>query len=424
MTSNNNVFFQTAYNIAKQLAKDAIWYNNCCNWTGHQVDYINGAAKLVTASFSADPYHGLSGIATFLSKIVSKTQDPILTWTLEGCVNSVCIILQKETNLGNYGLYSGKLGAAYHLWKIGKAQNRAAWSELAIKTVLALKNIPPADHEIDIISGAAGAIPALLEMHQVEAEDAFLKMAKRCGDFLLDKAIKGQQSWSWISIPNTQHGLTGYSHGAAGIALALLELGSYTQEQKYTHAASMGFNYEKEWFNPSLSNWADLREYQPHSAPSYSYVWCHGAPGIALSRLRAFQLTQDEQHLSTARIAAETTYKNVQETLQGQQANFSICHGIAGNADILLSAASFFNEPKYRLLAEQAGQLGYTNFDQTGLPWPSGVSDPQNPMNTQTETPGLMLGLAGTGYFFLRLAFPNEMESQLIVNLNQKQAVY
>ncbi|BDS09688.1 lanthionine synthetase LanC family protein [Aureispira anguillae] len=424
MTSNKEIFFQTAYSIAKHLAKEAIWYNNTCNWTGHQVDAINGSFKVVTTSFSADPYNGLSGIATFLSMIVSKTNDPILTWTLEGTVNNVIQILQKENKLGNYGVYAGKLGAAYHLWKIGRQQNRPEWSNLGLKIIAALAPIALTDHEIDIISGAAGAIPVLLELHQEEEQDVFLEMAKKCGDFLIEKAQKDDQWWYWLTIPTTPYGLTGYSHGAAGIALGLLELGVYTQEDRYLQAATMGFNYEQQWFDAPQANWPDLREYKGQGPTSCSSIWCHGAPGIALSRLRAYELTQNESYKQAAQIALKTTYQSVLDMLNGKSGllNFSICHGIAGNSDILLSGAEVFDDPNYRSLAEYVGQFGNTQFGQTGIPWPSGVNDPSGLLNGQTETPGLMLGLAGTGYFFLRLAFPKEFKSALLAATTKKNS--
>ena len=42
------------------------------------------------------------------------------------------------------------------------------------------------------------------------------------------------------------------------------------------------------------------------------------------------------------------------------------------------------------------GLTGIEKYGHSRLPWPSGVISKQ-------KTPGLMMGIAGTGYFFLRL---------------------
>ena len=145
-------------------------------------------------------------------------------------------------------------------------------------------------------------------------------------------------------------------------------------------------------------------------------MWCHGAPGIALSRLRAYQITSRVDFLQEARTALQTTATSVANQLrQPQLANYSLCHGVAGNADILLSAGLLLNDISYIQLAQQAGLLGIELYDKTGTVWPSGVNDPSGNTQGGEETPGLLLGLAGTGHFYLRLAFPSEIDSVLLI---------
>ena len=144
----------------------------------------------------------------------------------------------------------------------------------------------------------------------------------------------------------------------------------------------MGFNYERMTFNPSVQNWPDLREMNGTSTattPVYGETWCHGAPGIALSRLRAWELTGDQNFRNEAEIALATTYKNVyqQLTQSSDSANYSLCHGLAGNADILLVGAQKLQKQHvFSKVAAQAGELGIEKHDKTGLNWLSGVNDP------------------------------------------------
>ena len=65
-------------------------------------------------------------------------------------------------------------------------------------------------------------------------------------------------------------------------------------------------------------------------------VWCHGAPGIALSRLRAYEITGDERSKAEALIALQTARAFTELALQTGTMNFCLCHGLAGNAEVLL----------------------------------------------------------------------------------------
>ncbi|WP_442168444.1 lanthionine synthetase LanC family protein, partial [Rhizobium leguminosarum] len=81
-----------------------------------------------------------------------------------------------------------------------------------------------------------------------------------------------------------------------GIAWALLELHRETSLEAFRIAAEEGFRYEQHWFSPEQENWPDLRNYQAKATGTkqslaYSTAWCHGAPGIGLSRLRAYEIS-------------------------------------------------------------------------------------------------------------------------------------
>jgi lantibiotic modifying enzyme len=64
-------------------------------------------------------------------------------------------------------------------------------------------------------------------------------------------------------------------------------------------------------------------------------AWCHGAPGIALSRLRAYEILKDNAYEAEALVAVETTRHAVESRRLSANANYSLCHGLAGNAEVL-----------------------------------------------------------------------------------------
>jgi len=125
-------------------------------------------------------------------------------------------------------------------------------------------------------------------------------------------------------------------------------------------------------------------------------AWCHGAPGIGMARLGLHRLLPEEPEvLNEANIAVQTTAATLIPTPRGA-GNFSLCHGDGGNADLLIMASDVLARPELRGQAEAAGIRAFEQFEDQGLPWPCGVPG-------AGETPNLLLGLAGIGYFLLRL---------------------
>ena len=88
--------------------------------------------------------------------------------------------------------------------------------------------------------------------------------------------------------------------------------------------------------------------------------------------------------------------------------NYSLCHGSSGNSDLLILADDLVPGSGDRPLAESVGRQGIEVFEQTGSPWPCGVQD-------AGETPNLLLGLAGIGYFYLRLHDSRRVPSVLVL---------
>jgi lantibiotic modifying enzyme len=411
-------YFKVAHSIGIRLCRDAIWHGNRCNWLGNNVEVFDNKYQSVTQTFGSNFYTGLSGIAYFLSKLFMATQDGVILHTLNGTLNNVVQMMDEE-ELGNFGIYSGKIGVAIKLIEIGEELNRPYLIEKGFSVLKTLSQKEIQEFEIDVIAGAAGVIPSVLSIYKKHQNHShLLQLAIKCGNFLLTKADKGDKGWSWITVGNTM-GLTGYSHGVAGIGLAFLELFDTTGDERFYEAAFSSFAYESSWFSAKEGNWPDLRTNDGNQGKPLEFIiaWCHGAPGIALSRMKAYELTDNESFKQEAYIALETTYKKLHDELQNPQSrsNYSLCHGIAGNADILLRGYQMFGEPKYKAIAEKVGNLGAERFEQTGLDWPSGVSDPTGGSTGQEFAPGMMLGTSGTGYFYLRLADPQNIKTVLLL---------
>ena len=270
------------------------------------------------------------------------------------------------------------------------------------------------EREFDLLSGDAGAIVAFLLFREMLDDTTLLDQAVLLGDELLQNADDSGTGYSWRSPSlHYRHNLTGFSHGTAGVGYALLELFQVTGDIKYRVAAERAFEYERSWFNAEKGNWPDFREKgnqsKRHPLPlSYATFWCHGAPGIGLARLRAYEILNDATCRDEAHVALDTTYAILEMALHVGNVNFSLCHGLAGNAEILLYGRQILGQKwtDKSALAFEVAEAGIEISKRQGGAWPCGVP--------KGETQGLLLGLAGIGHFYLRLHNP-EIPSILLL---------
>jgi lantibiotic modifying enzyme len=253
-------------------------------------------------------------------------------------------------------------------------------------------------------------------MYKVLHENKIFELAMKLGDELLSSSTQEKVGLSWNSKVNgvdSQHNLTGFSHGAAGIGYSLLELYLNTDRKKYREAAEQAFAYENNWFNSEYGNWPDFRIAHQLAGSNreeftYATAWCHGAPGIGLARLRAFQILQEETQLNDSLVALRTAIRSINDMNSFSGSNFSLCHGLAGVCELLIYGASILKDDSYNSVASDVGKYGIDKYAKPGLTWPCGI---------QTgETPDLMLGLAGIGYFYLRLLDIQKVPSILIIS--------
>ena len=169
----------------------------------------------------------------------------------------------------------------------------------------------------------------------------------------------------------------------------------------------MAFAYEDSYFNPEVGNWLDLRPFpsEPGGARSvpYAVTWCHGAPGITLSRLRA--MTLDPAHRESLAAMActglRTTLKAIEQKMQLPRHDATLCHGLAGLNEVLWTAGLLLDEKSHRASARAIALNMIEKHSEVG-DWPTGV--PSGGPN-----PSFMVGTAGIGYHFLRLDSPEHV---------------
>jgi lantibiotic modifying enzyme len=233
----------------------------------------------------------------------------------------------------------------------------------------------------------------LLVLNAMQPDGDYVLRAAALADVLCDKNIRDNR---WAPPPPGQRPLTGFAHGAAGVGYALSALSDATRNPGYRHAATVAFGYERAVFDPAQGNWPDFRApvNTAQAGVAFAVQWCHGAPGIALSRLYAMQ--GDDGCRAEVAAGLATTRRAITHRLAGHTGNFSLCHGLAGNAEALRCASDIAGAPSEEglAIAMQVAEYGLERYPDRDRKWPCGVPD-----GTSYD---LMRGLAGIGHFYLR----------------------
>ncbi|RCJ42659.1 lanthionine synthetase [Nostoc minutum NIES-26] len=368
------------------------------NWIG--LGYVHEAERFRLQVLGNSLYDGRSGVALFLAALSQVTNDSrsrdlalralqplrrqIQTLNLES--------RQLMARLMGIGGGTGLGSIIYGLVKVSQflkdetllpdAQALAEWMT---------PELIAADKKLDIMSGSAGAILGLLSLHRVTGNTKVLEKAIACGEHLLEQRISYEdapKAWQTIG----EKPLTGFSHGAAGIAYALLRLYAVTQNQAYYEAALESIEYERSVFSESHGNWPDFRSLEPNQPPSFPVVWCHGAAGIGLARLGCVELVDIPGIEREIEIALQTTQN------YGLEASDHLCCGNLGRAEVLLVGSQRYSRSDWREIALQNATNVVAKAKRTGA-YQMFVNLPSSVFH-----PSLFRGTAGIGYELLRLA--------------------
>jgi type 2 lantibiotic biosynthesis protein LanM len=348
-------------------------------------------------------YDGLPGVALFLAHLGALTGEGRYTALARAALAAQRRQLERGgalfTAVGGFNGWGGVIYALTHL--------AAVWREPALRDeaealVGRLPDLIERDEVLDVIGGAAGCLGALLALDRCSPSGASLAAAVQCGDRLLARAQPREHGIGWATPIEAAGPLTGFSHGAAGMAWALLELAARTGEERFRSAARAAVAYERGLFSAEARNWPDLRtrEARDGGGAGFMTAWCHGAAGIGLARLRGLAHLDDAETRAEIDAALETT------RTQGFGGNHSLCHGDLGNLELLLQASATLADPRWRAETDRLAAVILESIERDG--WRCGLPAP-------VESPGLMTGLAGIGYGLLRLADPVRVPSVLVL---------
>ncbi|EPN2807633.1 type 2 lanthipeptide synthetase LanM [Serratia marcescens] len=177
---------------------------------------------------------------------------------------------------------------------------------------------------VDIVGGVSGIIIVCCRMYKITASKKLFDIISTLVEMVISRAIytdENKVSWG--------RKLTGFAHGNAGVTYALLLANELLGNKNISKISLKALSYENNF--KIASGWKDLRI--NNSGVDFN-SWCHGAPGIYLSRRAILDecpsITQEIRLI----IREDIAHYHSSAYLREQNTDQSLCHGIYGNSII------------------------------------------------------------------------------------------
>jgi len=403
-------FLDEASALADRLAESATWDGACATWLARAIppgeDPEGPEAHPELVGLDATVYRGTAGVALVLARVAARTGERAHRRAARGAMEHA---LRHARGPGSEGepvgaewrlsFLMGSLGVAWAGHEVGLLLDDAALSRRGLRLAAALVRDGAPGPEVDVMFGAGSGIPTLLDLGARGVRGA-PELAARLGDAALAAGRSERGGLAW------RDGLTGYSHGAAGVGSALAALAARTDAERHRAGARAAFAYERALFQPRDANWPDLKA-KPRADGSWPCEanWCHGAPGIGLSRALALPRLKDPALLDEARVALATTVARLRDDAQEPGRDFTLCHGVAGRAACALRIGHAVGGDAGRSAAREVVGAAVEAFGARARQRWGEATDWPNPLPAGLH-PSLFLGAAGIAHLFLELDDP------------------
>ncbi|KAJ4840635.1 LanC-like protein gcl2 [Turnera subulata] len=380
--------------------------------TTHQQGIGDTLTKLLSM-----PYHALSQQLQRAGLDLKET-IAMETWGMSG------------QSVQNFTLYTGTLGTAFLLFKSYQVTNNKNDISLCLEIVKACDSASLGSKDVTFICGRAG-VCALGAVAAKYANDEALQnyFLNQFEEIKLskdhpDELLYGRSGYLWCclflnkhigewTVPRTtiravadeiiKHGRAfpkkggsplmyewygerywGAAHGLAGIMHVLMDVELKPDEVEDVKATLRYMINNRFTSGNYAASEADRdRDVLVH--------WCHGAPGVALTLVKAAKVFGDKIFLEAAIEAAEVVWR------RGLLKRVGICHGISGNTYVFLSLYQMTRNEEYLYKAK-----AFASFLLDGAHTLISAGE----MHGGDNPHSLFEGMGGMAYLFLDMTDP------------------
>ena len=396
---DKDVYRQEALRLATELWNSAIRDNKGRpEWLG--MDLGADGESFHFGLIGNSLYSGGSGIALLFARLAqAHVGEAAAQWRSRAwsCFEALAELAERNSNEQLFRLVrdlpngiSGSGGILLALQLLQSAGLEAA-GPLAEQLIDQLRpERLMADEAVDVIGGVTGLIGPLLLAGTPRAQE----LAVVCGERLLSLQLESGGWPAGAAAGLRKPPLTGFSHGAAGMGAALANLFCATGQARFAEGAARAIGYERSVFVAERGNWPDFRS--SNKADEFMLSWCHGAPGILLSRQAIKEAGLADESSESEMQMARTSTLTVLANNSGASLDVAahLCCGVLGLTSLLrfdalasgLKLDSAVASAESALMARARAGAGYTLFSVD---------------NGSLSLPGLFTGKAGAALALL-----------------------
>ena len=387
-TDKERKIYSQIRKIVHRICSRAIIREQSAGWAGLQF-WDNGHWNLRSGGIYL--YDGISGIVLFLAKYLHDFEEKnasaeeiyhLAVLRLKAYTDEIHKKQIYDKNLLT-GIVNGESSVVYTYLYLFKLTGKRVWMIYAEKHFSIIERVWKEDSQLDYLSGNAGAIVVAVMLYK---ETGNLKYYEIAADMEKDLWKKGQETgngYGW-RLKGTDGPLAGMSHGNSGFMMAYAALYECNHKAEYADKIQLLLRYEDSLYSEKAGNWKDLRE---SSGESFMNAWCHGAPGILLSRMKLEELFPEDMQIKKDRLnAADSLFYGEQDE------KICLCHGMSGN---LLIMKKYLRKYGNKKMKEQYEALCDCLLFQ--LDHPAKIS------GTEYLNLAFMNGISGTGMALMEI---------------------
>jgi type 2 lantibiotic biosynthesis protein LanM len=353
-----------ANDIGDRITELAIERRRGASWITPVMD---PAQRLTPLAANFGLYSGLSGIALFLAALSGETGSSRKRSLAKAAIDEAIALHRIRPAPG---FYEGGAGLAFVLARLGLAFSQPAWISEARRIIRA--EIAEQGEGVDLLYGQGGTLLGATVLAEM-LEDASL-----LPDPFFARALERKAK----ALPEANCGL---AHGRAGIGYALMRWANAKDNGRIRTQA-------RQLMTADIMVASSARRSRAETGPAM-LAWCRGGLGASWALMR-----------STGDARAGAAIMRVLRSREKTPKPLCPCHGQLGVLDFLIDAKaselSGVVETFERVRREVLQRLaqGETCADH----------------GHRIESPGLMLGLAGSGFMLLRLLRPKRIPGVLV----------